>query len=411
MGVFSQNTLRQLYVATALKTGALATTDSVGTLRPHADSAKNHLYFQQNGNGGLVRSDLIDLKNVLYSKATPSGDMAYNYKRKEVTVDPNVGLIAGQDYLLNLTFYQYGGLSEDNQYIKDVVVHAYSGMTLDTFYSTMYNNLMDSIKREITPIVNITLDAQAASAVMVTNTGITVTAKSTTASGNNIKFAIASISASTAGVTTVTSGGITTITASLTTAAHTIADLITLISGDTNASALITIRGTGSTAVAVEATAVALSGGGIQGIIFEEAQQDWKLGTMPFSVIPFDLFPRTVLVNGDNVTWGIVTNLSSVTTQNNGHQIADLEYFCMGNRGDFYRNMGWPNVIITKYIADPTQPYDTLDLKYYSLGNTGDSERAEKMITLVAIDNGSHTLMNSIINAINSTAGTTIATL
>lgn len=399
---FSQNQVQQLYVAKSLSTSALSNSNAIGTIKVKADAGKNHLYIQQRGNGGVVRSDLVKLDRVLNVTATSSAKMAYPYKRYELTLNSSVGLIVGQDYLLRVHFYNYIGMTDYDQYIKDVIVRAYTGMDVSTFYATMYNALVKNFSREVVPIVNISLDAQQASVVMPSNTGLTIKAVSTGTDGNNLKFAIASISATTASITSAVSNGITTITANLTTAAHTIGDLQTLIAANTGIAALITANGTAATVLALDTTAIALSGGGNQGIIFEEAPQNWILGTMPFNVIPFVVQPQpSVTVSGVYTQWGVVTTLTSANYEQNGKKIADLEYFCMGNRGDIYRNMGYPYVIKTNYIADPTLKYDVLNIHYEDHGANDAVEKSEKDLTIVALDDGSHTLINSIITSIN----------
>ena len=74
MAVFSVNQNRQLYVANAYK-ASVAETDAAGTISVKADSAKNHFYFPYKGVESLMRSDLIDLKNVIYAKATALSKM------------------------------------------------------------------------------------------------------------------------------------------------------------------------------------------------------------------------------------------------------------------------------------------------------------------------------------------------
>lgn len=146
-------------------------------------------------------------------------------------------------------------------------------------------------------------------------------------------------------------------------------------------------------------------------IQIEQVAQDWILGTMPQGYIPFTVQPTTITVDGDERIWGEVTTVPSVNKVENGHDIADLEYFCMGFRGDTYRNMGWPNVIHTTYLVDPTQKYDTLDITYYWSGPNEDVQKSQRTMTLVAVDDGSHTAMDALITAINSASGLTIPKL
>ena len=146
-------------------------------------------------------------------------------------------------------------------------------------------------------------------------------------------------------------------------------------------------------------------------IIIEETEQPWVLGMMPQAFIPFTPQFLTILVDGEERPWGVATKVTPTKTVPDGHLMADLEYFCMGARGDLYRNMGWPNVIHTTYLVDPTQKYDVLDINYYWAGGAEDVQKSPRTLTLVAVDDGSHTVMNALIGAINTASGLTIATL
>lgn len=138
------------------------------------------------------------------------------------------------------------------------------------------------------------------------------------------------------------------------------------------------------------------------GIILEEAVQDWELGTMPQAFIPFTVQPSTVIVDGDEYIWGVVKAQDATNQVEDGHNIADLEYFCMGARGDHYRMMGYPNVIKTEYLVDPDSKYDTLDIHYAFTDSNEGVQKSEKDITLVCVDDGSHTAMKALINAVNA---------
>lgn len=138
------------------------------------------------------------------------------------------------------------------------------------------------------------------------------------------------------------------------------------------------------------------------GIIFEEAVQAWELGTMPQAFIPFTVQPTTVIVDGDEYIWGVVEAQEATKQVEDGHNIADLEYFCMGARGDHYRMMGYPNVIKTKYLVDPEAKYDTLDIHYAFTDSNEGVQKSEKDITIVCVDDGSHTDMKALIAAVNA---------
>lgn len=146
-------------------------------------------------------------------------------------------------------------------------------------------------------------------------------------------------------------------------------------------------------------------------IIIEETEQPWVLGMMPQAFIPFTPQFLTIEVDGQERLWGVATKVTPTKTVPDGHLMADLEYFCMGARGDIYRGMGYPNIIKTTYLADPDAIYDTLDIHYFYTGSNESVQKSEKTITLIAVNDGSHTAMNALIGAINTASGLTIATL
>ena len=146
-------------------------------------------------------------------------------------------------------------------------------------------------------------------------------------------------------------------------------------------------------------------------IIIEEAEQPWVLGMMPQAFIHFTPQFLPILVDSEERLWGVATKATHAKTVPNGHLMADLEYFCMGARGDIYRGMGYPNIIKTTYLADPDATYDTLDIHYFYTGSNESVQKSEKTITLIAVNDNSHTVMNNLIKAINTASGLTIATL
>lgn len=146
-------------------------------------------------------------------------------------------------------------------------------------------------------------------------------------------------------------------------------------------------------------------------IIIEEAEQPWVLGMMPQAFIPFTPQFLTITVDGEDRLWGVATVATPKKTVLDGHLIADLEYFCMGARGDIYRGMGYPNIIKTTYLVDPSAVYDVLDIHYFYTGSNESVQKSEKTITLVAVDNGSHAAMKALIEKINTVSGLNIANL
>lgn len=325
--VFSTNQVRQLYVATDVKEGAahVLATDTVGTIALKTDNAKSHMYFEYRGVGGLVRSDLIDIDKVLYAKATPASALARKLKKATVTLDATVNggnPIAGQDYILRIVFRQYLGMSDEDQYQKYGMVHAYAGMTASDFYKTLAISLAKNFSRELVPLV---------------------------------KFKI--------GATEVTPN-----------------------------------------------TKLADIAGDADSLVIEEVEQPWTLGIQEQVPVYFEVYPTTVTFNSDERIWGEVEmgDTGAANAIKDGKIIADLEYFCLGERADQYRNIGWPNAIPSKTLVDPTKEYHVLDIHYAYVGSNECVQKSEKDITIVSADKAD---INTLIDALEAATGMEIASL
>lgn len=343
MATFSTNQVRQLYVATALKSPNVIASDTAGSIAVKSDTAKSHLYFEYMGAGGMTRSDLIDIKNILYAKATDADDLAYDLAKYKLTLDDTVNggePVVAQDYILRIAFRNYPGLSEEEQYFKYGMVHAVTGMTASDFYKTLTLSLVKNFSREEQGLLKFYLET----------------------------------------------GG---------TDAGTVAGTPTEVTKDTKESSLT---------------------GTYTGIVIEEAPQDWILGVMEQTPVNFTIQPDLIIDNGDERIWGVVKKVASTNSIPDGHKIADLEYFCMGERGDIYRMVGFPYVIRTKYLVDPDIKYNVIDIHYAYVGSNESVQKSEKDITIVvpkigADNKASNALANSIISAINTATGLTIKTL
>lgn len=326
MATFSVNQVRQLYVATAFKTSHMLASDAAGSIAVKNDTAKSHLYFEYKGADNLMRSDLIDTKNILYAKATDATAMAHDLKSVTIALDSNVNggaPVAGQDYILRIAFKQYVGMSDEDQYFKYGMVHAYAGMDASEFYKVLAVSLAKNFSREVVPLIKI-----------------------------EIKTAFA-------------------------------------------------------TTEVTPATKVADLTGTYTGVVITEVEQPWRLGVMAQTPVYFTVQSVPVTVNGDERYWATLTESTSGSISN-GKTIADLEYFCMGERGDMYRQVGWPNNIPTTYLVDPAKAYYVFDIHYAYVGSNESVQKSEKTITIVCADKAE---LNKVIAAFNTATGLSIATL
>lgn len=125
--------------------------------------------------------------------------------------------------------------------------------------------------------------------------------------------------------------------------------------------------------------------------ITETKNQPWRLGVLSQEPVNFEVIPTTITWEGEDYdNWGEVEYSKTEGDEyvGNGTKVADLEYFCQAERGDMFRNMGWPNNIDVKYMVDPSKEYDMLDLHYYYSGDGVQVHKSEKDITFVSAKEG-----------------------
>jgi hypothetical protein len=334
MSVFNVNQNRQFYVANAYADGTtiepVSEASAVGTIEVKTVGAgpEKEVFFSYKGADTVLKSDRLAVKNIAYAKAIDAADMVTPLKSVEVALDSNASsaLVAGQDYVLRISFRQFYGMSDEDQYFKDAAVHCTSAMvsTPSLFWTAMVNALNLAFSREI-------------GATKTSNPYLTFTA----------------------------------------------------------AAAKLTIT---------------------------EKPQEWSEGIQSQERVYFDVQPTTIFVGGQDVIWGAVTDVtpakgSAVVGTNaigNGTKIADLEWFCMGERGDQYRLQGWPNYIPTKYLVNPTTQYHVFEI-HFAFTDTGvNSYNSEKDITIVVpigTSGAGKTTMNAIISAFNTATGLSVGTL
>lgn len=320
MEIFTANQVNQVYVANAYKGSKLTKDDKVGTITIGKNSVENAIYVQQIGAGGLTRSDLIDVKKILYGKATKASDMARKLKVATIKLDTKVNggePLAGQDYILRLAFTHVISISPENQYWKYGAVHAYKDMTVSDFYKTMALSIARNMSREAVKMVAIYL---------------------------------------------------------------------------------------GETEVTPETKESDLTGT-YNSVVIKEVEQDWILGIKQQKPVVFTAEPTIINIDGEEQIWGTV-EYSDGDTVGNGKKMADYEYFYMGERGDQYRMVGWPNYIPTTYLVDPNKEYDTIAIHFAYTGDNHAVQMSEKDITILVPTDASIT--DTIISAINTAAGTTV---
>lgn len=136
-------------------------------------------------------------------------------------------------------------------------------------------------------------------------------------------------------------------------------------------------------------------------IIIDEVEQPWRRGVAQVEPVNFNTTCGTVLVDGDDVIWGTVEKEEGDPV-NNGKQIADMEWFYHGTRGDIYREATYPDNFDFKPLVDETKAYSTLDIHFAYVGPGVEVAKSERTITVVCADVAE---LNKLITAIKTATG------
>lgn len=325
MFIGSDNQFRNLYVMNTYKASESALT-AVGDTTLKVDTAKNSMYLVYKDTEDNLTSDIIDLKNLLYVKSTKAADMARKLNSQSVTL--NEDPISGQDYVLNVEVRNFVALGDDSTHIKFGAVHAVKGMTKSDFYKAMALNLAKNFSREVSPILNVSLNKYNST-------------------------------------------------------------------GTTNTKVAVLVNGKMQNLAALTSTETYTS------IIIDEVEQPWRRGVAQVEPVNFNTTCGTVLVDGNDVIWGTVEKEEGDPI-NNGKQIADMEWFYHGTRGDIYREATYPDNFDFKPLVDETKAYSTLDIHFAYVGPGVEVAKSERTITVVCADAAE---LNKLITAIKTATG------
>lgn len=146
------------------------------------------------------------------------------------------------------------------------------------------------------------------------------------------------------------------------------------------------------------------------GFMIVEPVPYWALGKFPETTMNIALSTRTIVVDGEEVTeWLDAASYKFVGLEDfalpNTHKIADLEYFCKGERGvSAYLQAPYDVQMPVKLAVDATDEngYDILTIHYAFVGANANNQKSEKDIVIVA-PNAGDTTVNSKLTTIKST--------
>lgn len=156
--IYSQNQVRQFYIAKAFKATQLAPTDAAGTIRPVLTGKDFYFeYVTPNGDNGantVVRTDLVPLANLKNLNKSTTGKTR---KLKKLELQAPTAVQAGKDYIVKFIFYGLGIGGPENQYVKDAGVYrAKTGDTPTQLIDALKASCDLNFSREAFPYVTVT---------------------------------------------------------------------------------------------------------------------------------------------------------------------------------------------------------------------------------------------------------------
>lgn len=334
MSTFSTNQARQVYVAIKENTEFVkesklnATKGDIAIVTP---TGADYFYFQYMGVDTPMRSDLINKELIMKASITHGDNLKKYLHQYDVVLDKTVSAnpIAGQQYLLRIDMLGYASLGIENTNQKFGTVKATAGMTPAQFYAKMAKSLATNFSNSVWPIYQFFVSTTEPKA-KDTFDGVGVTVTEVTPSTDLTKLT-----------------------------------------------------------------------GGYKKLVIREVSGVWKRGTDEDMPQMAQLFTSTI-TNGEGLEapWGKVEPIHNTVTSEGVYtenltpredtvfrQLADMEYFYLGERGDVYRNVGWPYVIGSSYLMDDlkgTAEYGIVDIHYSYVGPNEAVQKSEKDCTIIA---------------------------
>jgi hypothetical protein len=139
-------------------------------------------------------------------------------------------------------------------------------------------------------------------------------------------------------------------------------------------------------------------------ITISEVEQYWELGKFPVAIIPFEVTLGTIVENGvTHNEWGTVAAGDDSTASDAIKKLADLEWFCLGDRASQDRQ-GGPYAMESKTMINMASTYDVINIHYAFQGEGVSVQFSEKDIQLL-VPAGNTTILaaiNAILNPLDS---------
>ena len=289
---FSTNQVMQFYALDGLKEVAAA-------FKPYGLEKAGKIVFTKDGE--KYASDKIE--NVMWATISTPEEMKPQIKTVKIQFAKGVEPVAGEDYVVRVSYPEVGGLGVEGWTTKTVVAHAGKGATTATIITELNKRLNEVL---------------------------------------------------------------------------TVDDV--LVVGDEDGTANVTIS--------------------------PNEDVRYERGIRPIAIADFKVSVNRVVEDGVEVDWALLDDAGQIPVTatdavklTNGYKLADMEYFALGERGDEYRMMGYPDYIKSDYIVDPTKEYYVLNIHFAYKGANDQSHKSEKDLILAAT---TLTQLNAIAKALET---------
>jgi hypothetical protein len=129
-----------------------------------------------------------------------------------------------------------------------------------------------------------------------------------------------------------------------------------------------------------------------EGFYIVEPKPYWSLGRFPETLMNIDVQTAPIMVNNEKETAWLANykfapvSLEGVAPLVNSRRVADLEYFCKGERGTSNALVGWPDTpdYVAKVNPNSKNGYSILTVHYAFVGANASNQKSEKDIIFVA---------------------------
>lgn len=133
--------------------------------------------------------------------------------------------------------------------------------------------------------------------------------------------------------------------------------------------------------------------GAAAGVVLVEAAQKYRRGILSNEPYPFSVAFVMHDGNLEDIAWGTDTiadsNIANNTVISGTYELADLEEFALGERGDQMRGFAYPANYEPTYLVDLSKKYDVVSIEFFWQGGAENVQKSPRMIQIACEVSGS----------------------